>query len=300
LHERGAITRVLERSGVFEPRVADWELVGYNVAPPDICPIQRGGMECASTCQNRPGSMDQKHHIAVVDDEADLRSSVAEYLQLQGFEVSQAADGAGLRRLMGAGPVDLVLLDLRMPGEDGIAVLRSVREQFDLPVIMVTAMGDPIDRIVGLEVGADDYIVKPFDLRELLARIRTVLRRMAQPKTARAAPQAQATRNPNWVRVGRVELDLAARSLVESDGKETPLTAMEFDLLKVLVSNPNRVLTRDQLLDLAHDDSWEPFDRSIDIRIARLRRKVERDPASPEVIRTVRGAGYMFVPKPSG
>jgi len=214
--------------------------------------------------------------------------------------VSQAADGAGLRRLLGSGPVDVVLLDLRMPGEDGIAVLRSVREQFDLPVIMVTAMGDPIDRIIGLEVGADDYVVKPFELRELLARIRTVLRRVAQLDTARAAPQSQTTRNPNRVRIGRVELDLATHRLVESDGKETPLTGMEFDLLKVLVSNPNRVLTRDQLLDLAHNDSWEPFDRSIDIRIARLRKKVERDPASPEVIQTVRGAGYIFVPDPRG
>jgi DNA-binding response OmpR family regulator len=243
--------------------------------------------------------MEHKHHIAVVDDEADLRTSVAEYLQLQGFAVSQAADGPGLRALLGREPVDLVLLDLRMPGEDGITVLRGVREQFGVPVIMVTAMGEPIDRIVGLEVGADDYVVKPFELRELLAGIRTVLRRVAQPGTSRAAAvQPQAASNPNRVRVGRVELDLGARRLIEGDGKETPLTGMEFDLLKVLVGNPNRVLTRDQLLDLAHDASWEPFDRGVDIRIARLRKKVERDPASPETIRTVRGAGYVFVPEP--
>src|SRR5215203_2327606 len=169
------------------------------------------------------------HHIAVVDDEPDLRSSVAEYLQLQGYTVSQAGDGPQLRAMLASEPIDLVLLDLRMPGEDGLTVLRGVREHFGVPVIMVTAMGDPIDRIVGLEVGADDYVVKPFELRELLARIRTVLRRVAQPKPTREAPQAQASRNANRVGVGRVELDLAARALVESDGREMPLTAMEFD-----------------------------------------------------------------------
>jgi DNA-binding response OmpR family regulator len=244
--------------------------------------------------------MEPKRHIAVVDDEADLRRSVAEYLQLQGFAVSQAADGPGLRALLGREPVDLVLLDLRMPGEDGIAVLRGLREQFSVPVIMVTAMGDPIDRIVGLEVGADDYVVKPFELRELLARIRTVLRRAASPAVVSVPAQPEATRFPERVRVGRLELDLQARRLIGPDGKEVPLTGMEFDLLRVLVGNPNRVLTRDQLLDQAHNDSWEPFDRSIDIRIARLRKKVERDAASPEVIRTIRGAGYMFVPETRG
>ena len=244
--------------------------------------------------------MEPKHHVAVVDDEADLRTSVAEYLQLQGFAVSQAADGPALRALLRREAIDLVLLDLRMPGEDGITVLRGVREQFDVPVIMVTAMGEPIDRIVGLEVGADDYVVKPFELRELLARIRTVLRRAAGPAAAACRAQPPPIAGPDRVRVGRLELDLLARRLVEPDGKEVPLTGMEFDLLRVLVGNPNRVLTRDQLLEQAHNDSWEPFDRSIDIRIARLRKKVERDPASPEAIRTIRGAGYMFVPEPRG
>ena len=243
--------------------------------------------------------MQPKHRIAVVDDEADLRMSVAEYLQLQGFAVSQAADGPGLRALLQREPIDLVLLDLRMPGEDGIAVLRGVREHFAIPVIMVTAIGEPIDRIVGLEVGADDYVVKPFELRELLARIRTVLRRAASSAAADvAARPAAPAPPPGQVRVGRYMLDLPGRRLVAADGTEVPLTAMEFDLLKVLVSNPNRVLTRDQLVEEAHNDSWEPFDRGIDIRIARLRKKVERDPASPEAIRTVRGAGYVFVPEP--
>jgi two-component system, OmpR family, phosphate regulon response regulator OmpR len=244
--------------------------------------------------------MECRHHVAVVDDEDDLRRSVSEYLELQGFTISQAADGPGLRALLAAGSIDLVLLDLRMPGEDGISILRGVREHFGVPVIMVTAIGDPIDRIVGLEVGADDYVVKPFELRELLARIRTVLRRAAASSVITAPVRREVGPAPDRVRLGRLELDLAARRLLEPDGKEVPLTSMEFDLLNVLLRNPNRVLSRDQLLAQAHNDSWEPFDRSIDIRIARLRKKVERDPANPEAIRTVRGVGYMFVPENRG
>jgi two-component system phosphate regulon response regulator OmpR len=241
-----------------------------------------------------------RQHIAVVDDEADLRRSVAEYLELQGYTVSQAANGAELRAVLAAGTIDLVLLDLRMPGEDGLAVLRQLREQSGLPVIMVTAMGDPIDRIVGLEVGADDYVVKPFEFRELLARIRTVLRRAAAtaPVSSPLEPSTQG-RDP-MVRIGRCLLDLQARRLFTAGGEELPLTSMEFDLLKVFLGHPNRVLTRDQLLELAHHDSWEPFDRSIDIRVARLRKKIEHDPTKPEAIRTVRGTGYVFVPQPSG
>jgi two-component system phosphate regulon response regulator OmpR len=159
-------------------------------------------------------------------------------------------------------------------------------------------MGEPIDRIVGLEVGADDYVVKPFEFRELLARIRSVLRRAAGPPPAALAPMP--AHGDGLVRIGRCRLDLAARRLLDGDGAEVAMTGMEFELLKVLVAHPNRVLTRDQLLELAHHDSWEPFDRSIDIRVARLRKKIERDPASPEAIRTVRGAGYMFVPDPAG
>jgi DNA-binding response OmpR family regulator len=240
--------------------------------------------------------MEPKHHIAVVDDETDLRSSVAEYLQLQGFVVSQAADGAELRVILAREAVDLVLLDLRMPGEDGLAVLRGVREHFGVPVIMVTAMGEPIDRIVGLEVGADDYVVKPFELRELLARVRTVLRRSASPPAPAAPRPTEPALADGPIPIGRCSLDLQERRLLGADGIEVPITAMEFDLLRVLVSHPNRVLTRDQLLDLAHNDDREPFDRSIDIRVARLRKKVEWDPGSPEAIRTVRGTGYMFVP----
>ena len=241
--------------------------------------------------------MDHKPHIAVVDDEADLRKSVAEYLQLQGFTVSQAGDGSGLRAILARGSTDLVLLDLRMPGEDGLSILRAVREHFGVPVIMVTALGDPIDRIVGLEVGADDYIVKPFELRELLARIRTVLRRAAAPAVADVPVAPEPHRATGRVRIGCCDLDLEAHRLIGADGIEVALTGMEFDLLKVLVNNPNRVLTRDKLLELAHNDSWEPLDRSIDIRVARLRKKIERDPARPGAIRTVRGVGYIFVPE---
>ena len=236
-----------------------------------------------------------RRHLAVVEDEADLRQSVAEYLELQGYEVSQAGDGAELRALLERADIDLVLLDLRLPGEDGLSILRDLRQVNDLPVIMVTAMGDPVDRVVGLEVGADDYVVKPFELRELLARIRTVLRRAGAGRGA-AVETAPGQADAGRVRIGGATLDLKARRLFDGNGAEVSMTGMEFDLLKVFVERPNRVLTRDQLLDLAHNDSWEPFDRSIDIRIARIRKKVEVEPANPTAIKTVRGAGYMFVP----
>lgn len=233
-----------------------------------------------------------RQHLAVVEDEEDLRRSVAEYLALQGYTVSPAANGAELRAVLAEGGVDLVLLDLRLPGEDGLSILRGLRQAGELPVIMVTAMGDPVDRIVGLEMGADDYVVKPFEFRELLARIRTVLRR-----TERHPDQVTGEEECDGVvRVGRAMLDLNARRLSEADGTDVPLTSMEYDLLTVFLRRPNRVLSREQLLELAHDNDWEPFDRSIDIRIARLRKKIEVDPANPTTIKTVRGAGYIFCP----
>lgn len=233
--------------------------------------------------------------IVIVEDESALRRSMAEYLCLQGFETLEASDGRALHDLLAREVVDLVLLDLRLPGEDGLSILRDMRQNSMLPVIMVTAMGDPVDRVVGLEIGADDYVTKPFEFRELLARIRAVLRRAAQDGACAPAlnQPAAVTRA---VRVGRVMFDRDALTLIEDDGATTVLTKMEFDLLSVLVDRPNRVLTRDQLLDLAHDDAWTPFDRSIDIRIARLRKKIEVDPSRPTTIRTARGAGYMFVP----
>jgi DNA-binding response OmpR family regulator len=228
-------------------------------------------------------------HVVVVDDEHDIRDTVQEYLQLHGYRVSAADGGAALRRLAEAGDIDLAVLDINMPGEDGLSLARFLREKGGIGIIMLTAADETVDRIVGLEMGADDYMAKPFDLRELLARTKAVLRRRATAE----APEAAAEPTTR-VRFGHCLLDLDAHRLYDADGNEIAITAMEFDLLKAFAEHPNRVLNRDQLLELAHNRSWEPFDRSIDIRIARLRRKVERDPAKPQVIKTVRGTGYVY------
>jgi two-component system phosphate regulon response regulator OmpR len=239
--------------------------------------------------------MARKPHIVVVDDERDVRETVGEYLELHGYQVSVADGGTALRRLIaGEKPVDLVILDLNMPGEDGLTLARFLREHAKIGIIMLTAAGTVVDRVVGLEVGADDYLPKPADLRELLARVKTVLRRVA------AAPAAGPRAKADEVRFGRFVLNLAAHKLTADDGSDVPLTSMEFDLLKAFATHPNKVLNRDQLLELAHNRDWDPFDRSIDVRITRIRRKVEADPAKPQLIKTVRGAGYMFVPEGEG
>jgi two-component system phosphate regulon response regulator OmpR len=240
--------------------------------------------------------MTETAHILVVDDEADVREMLAEYLAPRGFAVATAADAAACRLHLERQPVDLVLLDVTMPGEDGLSLARHIRASGGIGIIMLTAAGTTVDRIVGLEIGADDYIAKPFDPREVLARIRSVLRRIAE--TPAKPGQAVAPTAPRTVRIGRCLLDLDARTLSTLAGEDVPITAMEFDLLKAFAERPNRVLTRDQLLDLAHNRDWEPFDRSIDIRVTRIRRKIETNPQKPEVIKTVRGAGYMFVPHP--
>jgi two-component system phosphate regulon response regulator OmpR len=180
-----------------------------------------------------------------------------------------------------------------MPGEDGLTLARYLRERYDVGIIMVTGAAEVIDRVVGLEVGADDYVTKPFDPRELLARVKSVLRRI-QANPPSPALAASASRR---VAVGRCLLDLSSHQLFDAEGRELPMTAMEFDLLKIFVERPNKVLTRDDILTSTRNREWEPFDRSIDIRIARLRRKIEADPGNPQAIRTVRGAGYMFVPQ---
>lgn len=231
--------------------------------------------------------MTRDAHIIVVDDEPGIRDMVAEYLGSHGFHVETAADAAAFRQLHAERPADLVVLDINMPGEDGLSLARWLRARSKIGIVMLTAAGEVVDRVVGLEVGADDYIPKPFDLRELRARIRTVLRRLNDQPTQDSAPE-------EVVRFGSTFLNLAARKLFDSAGGEIALTAMEFDLLAAFARHPDRVLSRDQLLDLAHHHHWEPFDRSIDIRIARLRRKIEADPGKPEVIKTVRGAGYLF------
>lgn len=228
-------------------------------------------------------------HIVVVDDEPMVRDTVQEYLLRNGFAVSQVEDGAGLRALMTERAVDLVILDVNMPGENGISIARDLRQRGRLGIIMLTANADSVDRVVGLEIGADDYIAKPFEPRELLARVRAVLRRVAPADTSAATMGDE-------VRIGRCILNLESRSLYLADGSAVPITAMEFDLLQAFVRNPNRVLSRDRLLDLAHHKDSDGFDRSIDTRITRLRKKVEVDPETPQAIKTVRGAGYLFVP----
>jgi two-component system phosphate regulon response regulator OmpR len=229
--------------------------------------------------------------VLVVDDDASIRAMLAEYLSGHGYEVLQADSGEAMRAQMAQRAPAVVLLDIGLPGEDGLTLARFLRERYRVGIIMVTGAGDVVDRVAGLEVGADDYIAKPFDPRELRARLKSLLRRL--DGQGRAA--ASAAPEPS-VAVGRCLLDMRSQQLRDAAGREVPLTAMEFQLLKVFVQNPNRVLSRDQLLSLTRNREWEPFDRSIDIRIARLRRKVEEDPDRPSAIRTIRGTGYMFVP----
>jgi DNA-binding response OmpR family regulator len=221
---------------------------------------------------------------------------VADYLNGQGFSARAASGGAALDSIMPDFPPDLILLDVNMPQEDGLSVARRLRAARDIPVIMVTAADDVVDRIVGLEVGADDYVTKPFDLRELKARIRAVLRRGAarQAETVAAAPSEP--QEPLSVSFGRMTVDRAGRRLLGPDGAEEAVTAMEFDLIEAFLDNPYRVLSRDRLLDLAHRKNDDPFDRSVDIRITRLRKKIEEDPSKPQTIKTVRGAGYIYSP----
>jgi two-component system phosphate regulon response regulator OmpR len=231
--------------------------------------------------------LDSRSHIVIVEDEAVQRQMLADYLARQNFRVSALGDGAALRRLVERELPALVMLDVGLPGEDGFALARWLREKSRrVGIIMVTAATDTVDRVVGLETGADDYIAKPFEPRELLARVKSVLRR------AVGAP-AERLR----VRIGRRVLDLERRILVDpDDGGEERLAASEFDLLKIFAENPNRPLMRDWLLEVTAHREADTFDRAIDLRITRLRRKVEIDPAHPEAIRTVRGIGYMFVP----
>jgi two-component system phosphate regulon response regulator OmpR len=234
--------------------------------------------------------MAKSGRVLIVEDDHQVRETVADYLSTHGYEVAQAADGAAMRKALAAELPDLVLLDVRLPGEDGLALARWLRERHDLAIIMLTAAGEVIDRVVGLEVGADDYIGKPFDLRELLARMKSVLRRAEKSRTR---PAAGASRR---IPFGACQLDLDRHQLVGASGEDIALTAMEFDLLRAFAEHPNRVLSRDQLLTLTRNREWEPFDRSIDIRIARLRRKIEDDPDNPKTIKTIRGSGYIFIP----
>ena len=240
--------------------------------------------------------MNQPTRILAVDDEPGITEMIDQYLSGLGFEVATATDVATARQILDAQPVDLLLLDVNMPGEDGISFAASFDGPTRPAIIMLTAMDGLDDRLRGLGAGADDYVAKPFEPRELLARIRSVMRRMPDRPDRDSDEEDGA---PTTVAFGPYRLDLRAHSLTGADGEEIPLTSMEFDLLKAFAERPGRILNRDQLAELAHQRAWSPDDRSIDIRIARLRKKIERDPRNPEWIETVRGEGYRFKPSPS-
>jgi two-component system OmpR family response regulator len=240
--------------------------------------------------------MTQNPHIIIVDDEAPAREMVGDYLKMHGFNVTLCDGGKSLRGAIESGVPDLVVLDLNMPEEDGLSIIRDLKSRTNVPVIMLTATASPIDRVVGLELGADDYVAKPCELRELMARIRSVLRRSTAAKAPAAAEASGKAARDQLVRFGTKWLDLEAQALRDDEGNEHPLTASEFGLLKVFAANPKRVLSRERLLELANARDAEAFDRAVDLRIMRIRRKIEIDPAKPAVIRTIRGGGYLFSP----
>ncbi|MFO1067531.1 MAG: response regulator transcription factor [Geminicoccaceae bacterium] len=228
--------------------------------------------------------MAQEPRILIVDDEDDIRDGLVEYLDRHGFAARAAADGPAMRDVWAAWKPDLVVLDVVMPGEDGLSLARWIRSRGTTGIVMLTTVSAPMDRVIGLELGADDYVCKPADPRELLARIRNVLRRQ-RPGEPEARPH---------VRIGRCSFDPVAGRLYAADGSVELLSVMEIDLLKAFAAHPNEILSRERLIALAHHQAGDPGDRSIDVRIVRLRRKLEPDPAQPSVIRTVRGAGYVF------
>jgi two-component system OmpR family response regulator len=231
--------------------------------------------------------MDNRPHILVVDDDRDIRELLGQFLERQGLRVSLARDAREARKLWPLARYSLVVLDVMMPGESGLDLARWLRGQSRVPIVMLTAMGEETDRIVGLELGADDYMAKPFNPRELLARIRAVLRRTEGPDAPPEAPQRR-LRFAGWV------LDPARRRLLNPEGAEVVLTGGEYELLTTLLERPNRVLTRDMLMDLLHNRQPGPFDRAIDVAISRLRRKLEDDGRNPSMIKTVRGGGYVL------
>lgn len=229
--------------------------------------------------------MHRSPRLLIVDDDPDVLKLVHRYFSRQDFEVVTAADGAGMRDALTRGPIDLVLLDLGLPGEDGFELTRQLRKHWNGALIIVTGRNDQVDRVVGLELGADDYVTKPFDLRELLARARSVLRRVT--------PAAEPVKTAAF-HFADFRLDPLGRALHTTAGREISLTTGEYELLQVFIEHPNRVLSRDDLMDRIHGHAAGPFDRAIDMQVARLRRKIEADPTRPELIKSVRGAGYLF------
>ena len=232
--------------------------------------------------------MENEPHILIVDDHREIRDAVSRYLERNGFRASSARDAAEMDEMLRTGRYDLIVLDVMMPGEDGLSVCRRLSTEGTTPILMLTALGEETDRIVGLEVGADDYLPKPFNPRELLARIKAILRRTERQPHQVGGPGGHVLRFAGWT------LDTDTRRLVAEDGREETLTTADFRLLTVLLARPRFVLSRDQLLDLTSGRSGHVFDRTIDNQISRLRRKIERDPSAPEIIVTVRGGGYSL------
>ena len=235
--------------------------------------------------------MGDKPHILVVDDHREIRDGLAKFMGEHGFRVSTAPDGKGMRRILEESRIDLIVLDLMLPGEDGLTLCRELRGKSNIPVVMLTATGEETDRIVGLEMGADDYVAKPFNPRELFARVKAVLRRARSLPESTRPPDEIAVKFDTWT------FNLARRELEAPDGTAVPLSTGEFNLLRVFVRHPGHVLSRDQLLDLTQGREATPFDRSIDTQISRLRRKIEADPKDPKIIKTVWGGGYVFTPR---
>jgi two-component system OmpR family response regulator len=236
------------------------------------------------------GRMEGAPTLLVVDDHREIRDLVSRFMSKHGFRVTVARDGAEMRKVLKSSAIDLVVLDLMLPGEDGLTLCRELRARSNIPIVMLTAMGEETDRIVGLEMGADDYLPKPFNPRELLARVKAVLRRAESLPDKGRPPDAKVVRFGEWT------FDTAKRELKGADGVVVPLSTGEYTLLMTFVEHPQRVLNRDQLLDLTHGRAATPFDRSIDTQVSRLRRKIEKDPKDPEIIKTVWGGGYVFTP----
>jgi len=227
-------------------------------------------------------------HILIVDDDPEIRSLLCDYLHKQGYRTTAAADGRAMRMALDRGAPDLIVLDLMLPGDDGLTLCREVRSHSDIPIIMLTARGEEIDRIVGLEMGADDYLPKPFNPRELLARIKSILRR------SRALPENLKPDEVRALRFAGWRLEIATRNLLSPAGVVVPLSGAEFKLLRIFLAHPNRVLNRDQLVDLTQDREAEPYDRSIDLQVSRLRRRLGDEAKEPSIIKTARGEGYVL------
>jgi len=266
---------------------------------PQRLPVDSGTAPQEGTQAMAQGKGTEAPVLMVVDDEPELRALLADYFSRNGFTVRAAADAAEARGLVDLAPPDLAVLDVNMPGENGLSLARWLRQTHPrIGILMLTTAGEAVDRIVGLELGADDYMPKPFELRELLARVRAVLRRTApEPEPGSNTPAAEPAPPPYVARrvaFGACWLDLDRRRLVAESGADIEITAAEFDLLALFARHPNRPLTRDQIMEQAHNRGWDVFDRSVDLRVMRLRRKIEINPDKPEIIKTVRNVGYLY------